>query len=341
MNESVKRSRKRKPFDIPVNKLKVESIRFFEDEDTDGDATADYTPEDDVVLVIDPEMEETPESEEDAEAAAEELIGDCVCKCAICGANYVCDCESVNEDMESEEDTCPVCGETGEQIVVGTITPTEEISDEDEDELTDIEDDDFDDDTSSDDEDDDDFGESVQRAKNRTMNRRRTESKRVNHRPVRRTESNRTPSRKSSSKSVTKEFMFDEAVLNRMLTRFAKENYDNVKFVKISRGKVANGKLTLEGVVTTTRGNKRTIKFVSENFKPSSRMTLKFKEFGPFTESTKSKSTSFVVECVTRGKTITPMALKYNYKVQERKNMYQVSGKVMTESARPTSRKRK
>lgn len=330
VKESVRRTKRRTPFNIPANKLKVESIRFFEE--NEDEVTADYTPDDDVVLVIDPEMEETPEDAEDAEEAAEDLVGDCVCKCAVCGANYVCDCDSVNEDLESEEDVCPVCGEKGEQIVVGTITATDELSDEDEESVddTDFEEeededsedvsedefDDFEEDDSnmdSEDSEDDEFEESIQRAKKRTA-RRRMESKAYN---------------------------FDESTFNRMLTKFAKENYSNVKFVKINSGVVRKGYLTLEGTVISTKGNRQPIKFVSEKFVASPKMSLKFKEYGPFTnEAVGGKKISFILDCLTNSKNIIqPVALKYSYKVKERKDLYSVSGKVLKESlGRPNTK---
>ena len=59
VREATKRNKKRVPFNIPTNKLKVESLRFFEE--NEEEATVNYTPEDEVVLVIDPSMEETPE----------------------------------------------------------------------------------------------------------------------------------------------------------------------------------------------------------------------------------------------------------------------------------------
>lgn len=379
VKESVKqtktvRRKSRKPFDIPANKLQLESLtkfkQFLEAEgDDDSDVTAEYTADDDVVVVIDPEMDEVPEDTEAAEEAAEELVGQHVCKCSICGANYVTDAE-INEDLEMEDEECPVCGETGEQIVVGVITPTEEISDEDQADLddvdVDVEDDgeDVDVDAEFTEEDEDDFEESVKRSRAKTV-RRKTESARRASRPAKRPAMKR-PARKVESatkrpatkrpitkrpatKQVTEGAEFDEKTLSRMLTTFAKENYSNVKFVKISSGTVRGKRLTLEGTVTTTKGVKRPIKFVCENFVPAQRMSLKFREIGPFTESIKGQKVTFIVECVKRGKTIIPATLKYNFKaknagVRENKATYSVTGRVLSESVRrpakrPTDRK--
>ena len=322
VKESVRKpfAKRRKVYDIAASKLRFESkTRFLEDEDFDDiDVTADYEPEDDVVLVIDPDMEEVPETVEEAEAEAEALIGSHVCKCSICGANYVTDAE-ITEEMEIEDEECPVCGETGDQIVVGVITPSEELSDEDkadvdgveEEEEEEVEETEETDDgeefeEEEEEEEEEDFGESVRRGR-RTSKRNRTA------------------------------YSFDEATFNRMLTTFAKENYSNVKFVKISKGSVRGSRLTLEGIVTTTKGSKRPIKFVCENFKPGRTMSIKFREIGPFTESTRNSGVTFIAECALRGNVIVPRVLRYNYKaknagVRESRNTYSVTGRVLSES---------
>lgn len=345
VKESVRRMRKvaRKPFDISANKIRFESLkRFLEGdiEDTELDVTADYTPEDDVVLVIDPDMDEVPEDTDEAVEEAEDLVGQHVCKCAICGANYVTDAE-INEEVEIEDQECPVCGETGDQIVVGVITPTEELSDEDAEDIDNVEVEETEE-TEDDGEEefeeeevDDDFEESVKRSRMRTM-RRRAES--VRRAPAKR-KVGVVQRKKAVSESKDTDYCFDEVTFNRMLTRFAKENYSNIKSVRIAKGTVRGNKMTLEGLVTTTLGSKRTIKFVCENFKPSKRMSIKFKEIGPFTESVKNDGATFVVECVLKGTKIIPAALRYSFKaknagIKESKGLYSVTGKILSENAR-------
>ena len=367
---------------IAANKIKLESMQFFK-ENEDNEEVFDYTPDEEVVLVIDPEMDETPEDVEDAQEDAEELVGDYVCKCSICGANYICDCEEIEalgEDLEEEEAECPICGETGEQIIVGEITPTEDAVDTDEDEAkedeTDVdvdvdvdeeepandEDNDVDininidaDDDEFEEEDDDDFDESIQRAKRRTLMRResakrakmRKESKaRVAKRPMAKRPMAKRPAMESKisakrplpKKPMTKKpvaeakgFDIDETTLNRMLTKFAKENYSNVRFVKINKGSFKNNKLTLEGVIVTTGNSKRPTKFVCENFKKGNNVVATFKEVGAFTESAIGKN-NFTVNFVKKSNMYTPVALRYSYNVKEGKEAFRVSGKVMNES---------
>lgn len=344
----------RKPFSIPASKLKFESLRNFLEAD-DSEVTVDYTPEDDVVLVIDPEMEEVPEDVEAAEDAAEDMIGNHVCKCSICGANYVTDAE-ISEEFEIEDETCPVCGETGDQIVVGVITPTEELSDEDADEIdnvdvdVDVEDEDGFEEDEVDVEEDEDFEEAVKRSKMRTSMRRVESKKRVPTRTSRRVgrvaESKRVIARKASateSKKSNTPFKFDDRTFNRMLTKFAKENYSNVRAIRISKGTVVGGKLTLEGFVHTTKGSKHPITFTCTEFTPSARMSIKFSENGPFTESVENRKETFVVECTMRNNIITPKTLRYSFKaknagIKESKDTFKVSGTVLSESA-PTASK--
>ena len=368
MSKKRRAAKRNKPFQIPASKIKCESLSWFLKEEEAGeetDITNDYTPDDEVVLVIDPEMDEVPDDLDDAEEQAEELIGQHVCKCAICGANYVTDAE-ITEELELEDEECPVCGETGEQIVVGVITPTEELSGEDEEDIEgaeevgaddseeeiEVSDEDGEDEVDVDEfetEDEDDFGESVKRSRARTL-RRKAES--VRRRKVasrgRKVESARrsrvvkaSPATRKVRESTQKSVNFDESTLNRMLTRFAKENYSNVKFVNITKGSVRGNRLTLEGTVTTTKGSKRPIKFISENFKSDKRMTLRFKENGPFTESVKNSGATFIVECAMKGNTIVPISLRYNYQAKnaggsmtECKNTYSVTGKILSESVR-------
>ena len=370
---------------IAANKIKLESMQFFK-ENEDNEEVFDYTPDEEVVLVIDPEMDETPEDVEDAQEEAEELVGDYVCKCSICGANYICDCEEVEalgEDLEEAEAECPVCGEVGEQIIVGEITPAEdavetedEVEDEadvdvdvdvDEEEPAEDSDEDNDvdvninidvddlDDEFEEEEEDEDFAESIKRAKRRTLMRResakrakmRKESKApVAKRPVAKKPMTKRPAVESklsakrplpkksfAKKPVTesKGFDIDETTLNRMLTKFAKENYSNVRFVKIKNGSFKNNALTLEGVVVTTGNSKRPTKFVCENFKKGNNVIATFKEVGAFTESAIGKN-NFTINFVKKANMYTPVALRYSYNVKEGKEAFRVSGKVMNES---------
>lgn len=118
---------------ISYKKFKVESRRIFTESDLDElepqfNVDPESENEDEVVLVIDPEVDENEEVPEDA---AQEMIGDSVYKCPVCGSNYVCDCEhAVEEGIDVDEDgvptACPICGEDADQILIGEIAPAED-----------------------------------------------------------------------------------------------------------------------------------------------------------------------------------------------------------------------
>lgn len=328
--ESVKKTNK-----IACNKIKLESLAFMEEADAEE---FDFTPDDEVVVVIDPELEEVPASEEDAVEAAEDLIGDTVCKCAICGANYVCDCEeTMEEDIDGETETvvvdgtCPICGEDGSQIVVGEIVPAD---DADTDATDDADTDDVDDvdagDADADDVDDvadDDFDdldkepaeESIKRNRRASMTRKESAKRKFMSAKRRVAENNKARRVAENNKArkvnrTDRQFKLDETILNRLFNKFAKENYSNVASVRFTKGSLNRNKLTIEGVVRTVKGSRRTIKLVSENFRPTSGI-IQFKEYGPFTESAKTSKNraTFVVECAIKNRIITPKTLKYNY----------------------------
>lgn len=375
MSESVRKAkrpvskklRKEAVRKISCGKLRLESMKFVEDADSDE---FDFTPEDEVVVVVDPEMDEVPASEEEAKEAAEELVGDTICKCSICGANYVCDCDStIEEDVDGEvetcveDGTCPICGEEAPQIVVGEIVPADDASVANTDETEDT--DTTDDEVSVDDDDfatdDDTANESVRRrpAVKRPVRRESTTARRTSRvasrkpalkrervatsrmarkpmakKPVR-VESKRTARPimnrvRPTSRVAGKQIDFNECALNRLFTKFAKENYDNVASVRFTKGNVVGNKLTVEGVVRTTKGSKRTIKLVAENFKPvAGKIKLQCREMGPFTESVKmpKNKVPFVVECNVRAGKVTPVSMKYAY-VATKRGLKEGKGKV-------------
>ena len=123
----------------------------------------------------------------------------------------------------------------------------------------------------------------------------------------------------------------NESDINRLFTKFARENYENIINVRIKDGKLAGGQICLEGYVRTTSGKKVDISLVSEGFKLSEDTTrVKLIEKGPFTESAivKSNRVPFVLECKISDNKINFTSLKYNYKIQESKDIYSVKGKV-------------
>ena len=276
-------------------------------------------------------------SEEDIATAAEDLIGQEICKCGICGANYVCSCEDgkdellvsdeddfaeielgesllftedadeiaddVDDTVENESE-CPVCGASENQIVVGEIVPIEEINLDEEPAAEDSEETANDDiaDDATDDTNDDTADEAAASEEPETADETDDDYLEV-----------------------------DERLVNRLFTKFAKENFENVKSVKFESGKLLGGEIVLEGVVTTKSDKTRDIKLVSTGFKMSeSTKVIKMFETGPFTESASVKKdrVPFVLECSISGKRVNFTGLKYNYNIRESSNLYSVYGKV-------------
>ena len=126
-------------------------------------------------------------------------------------------------------------------------------------------------------------------------------------------------------------FSINEKALNTLFTKFANENYENVKDVVFTSGKVLkDGNIKIEGIVNTKSGKVRSITLESVGFKisPNTKI-IKFVEKGPFTESAKisPNKVPFVVECTIRNKYILVKSLKYNYRLSESNNTYAVYGK--------------
>lgn len=431
--------------DKSKKKIAANKIKFTENVDD-----IDIQPAEGVVIVysdeIKPEM-----SKEEVEKAAEEMIGDRVCKCGICGANYIADAEDehhceecetdevvfdstdevsesfvfTKEDLEFEDEvdeetenivcntTCPVCNSTEAQVEVGVIAPSDEdeeseeveeteveVKSEEDEKLedsdiaeseetseteeevedtekveekseTDIDEGIFDkfkkkkDDKSKDDDkrqSNSDYSDSdyvvvnyvdgtyryssapksdksaAERELKRFEDQQKGMKSNLEHELVTYGEAKRLVGYKYRRKNESidtkplkaSEFVFRESALNHLLSKFVKENYDNIKDIKITRGMHINGELRLLGYVVTESGKRQTVAFNSVGFKLNEgSMKIKLREFGPFTESAvkDSKRVPFVLECTCHNSVILPTALKYSYKVKQKDGIYECVGR--------------
>lgn len=351
--------------------IKLSKIRFTEDIDD-----IDIQPSEDVVVVysdkINPEM-----SADEVEKAAEELIGATICKCGICGANYIADDNHSHADDTSEvdaviedsilftseddgdlgepelddeikeslifteadvdsfevdtEDTadnksddaendskniesntvCPVCNAEDSQVEVGVIASNEEpesTDTEDTESDDEVKDDEVKDDADSDDNSEDKDGDSDDDLDDSEKDSESDDAKDVNESTI----------------------DFKERAFNVLLNKFARENYKNIKSVRITEGKSVDGELVFEGVVNTFKGNTIPVKFKTVKFAYSEGvMKLKMTETGPFTESAQlsSNRVPFVVECVSRNGVIIPKVLKCKYNVKTYDGLFECYGK--------------
>lgn len=344
---------------INPKNIKVESRKVFEEtdfDDLDQQFATEPTEEnpDEVVLVIDPEISS---DEEVPENAAEGMVGDLVYKCPICGSNYVCDCDAaMGEGIEVDENgvpvECPICGDDAEQILVGEISPAEGAGEEVDPEPLDAED--SDDDLPEEDEDlldDEDFPEeeeevveeeSLDPVEDEVVEESLEEDfddedsiedceecdgalelAAPPEPPVE--EPKDAPAVEINNSSV--ELVLDDAKFESLMSEIIKENYKGAPKFKITRCSTSKGQLKLEYFVREGRKVTKGI-LVGEGFdKTSRKMTIKFVDKGAFTESF-AKSPSFIVECVRVRNAVTPLSVKYNYKVKVNESLYRVSGKV-------------
>lgn len=335
---------------VALNKLR------FTKEDVEN-----LQPEEDVMVVYNPDLTDDM-SAEDVEAAADALIGRDICKCGICGANYVGDCD----DHKCEEEPIIVANE--EDFVEAEPADDENAYDDFSESLLfkhiteDVDDEESVDDTTDEadanTETDDDTTESADcvcpvcgatenqivvgeiapieeepeeepESSEEPETTDDTEDAAVDE-PTEEPTKEETESEESVEETEDNDIDIDESVLNRLFNKFAAENYDNVKRVKFNHGCLVNGELRLEGKVLSKKGSVRPIVITSEGFKLSDDTTrIRISERGPFTESAviAKNRVPFVLECKISGNKIDLTALKYQYTVQESAHKYSVSGR--------------
>lgn len=340
--------------------IKLGKIRFTEDIDD-----IDIQPSEDVVVVYSDKI--TPEmSAEEVEKAAEELIGSTICKCGICGANYIADDnhkhtddvegedeiedsllftddedlgtvdvedeefkeslifteetvsdevnvdtdeteEIIDEESENiESDTiCPVCNAEDTQVEVGIIAPNEESKEETED-----------DDKSDDSEETE---ETEDKDDTKTEETEETDD-----------ESDNEETKDDDADVKEESINFKDRAFNILLNKFVRENYKNIKSIRIDEGRCEDGELVFEGVVNTFKGSTHPVTFKTVKYAYTEGvLKLRMTESGVFTESAEIKEgrVPFVLECAARNGYIVPRVLKCKYNVRESGKLFECFGK--------------
>lgn len=345
---------------ISAKNIKVESRRIFEETDydeLDQEFSATEVNEenpDEIVLVVDPEL---PADEEVPEDAAENMVGDLVYKCPICGSNYVCDCDAeLGEGIEVDENgvptECPICGDDAEQILIGEIAPAEgageevdpelvdnedsveeEVPEEEEEEFVDeeIPEDDVIEEESFDPTEDTEEEVVEESLEEDLVDDEIEETDDVLDLdiPVEEVSAEEpeeeAPVVEVNNSTVT--LLLDDSKFESLMTKMIRENYKGNPMFKITRCSTSKGQLKLEYFVREGRKVTKGV-LVGEGFDKSARtMKVEFKDKGAFTESF-AKTPSFVVECVRVRNAVTPVSINYDYKVRVNESLYRVSGKV-------------
>lgn len=348
-SKAVKECRK-----INCRHLKVESRKFFEENDI-NDIEKDFAvPEDEmsdeVVLVIDPEL---PSDEEVPEEAAEEMVGDKVYKCPVCGSNYVCDCDKdgMVEGIEVDEDgaplECPICGDDADQILIGEIAPAEEAPGEEVDPESekpegDEGEEDEEEETSEEEvleDPEDDLGESLtedlDEVQEEVPEEVIEEDNPADDLMVLDTDSAEVEEEEEEEKPAPEvvvtdsevTLVLDDAKLESMMNKMIKENYKGNSSFKVTKVSCRGNNLKIEYMV---RNGKKTSKglLVGEGFNKDSRlMKVSFRDKGVFTESF-AKAPSIVFEFVKIGDKVIPTKMSYDFKVKVNESLYRVVGKV-------------
>lgn len=354
LTESVKKRSPKKIVEgkkISCNKIRVESFKIFEEEDLDElDDKFAVDPEnkesDEVVLVIDPALDS---EEEIPENAAEEMVGEYVYKCPICGANYVCDCDNLEEEIEVDENgipvECPICGDEADQILIGEIAPVNEAPGEEvaETDFVDVDDSEAAESDFSEEEEVEEACGSKKKKESFDIEVKegsveleiKSEDEEIAEEVEDSTLTPIIPENKEVIEEVSTcvaepdgvELEFEEVKFESLVKSIIKENYHGTPKFEVKRIASRGTKLTLEYVVR--EGKKVTKgKMVGEGFNPKARkMTLEFKDQGAFTKKF-SRKPSFIVECRRIKNTIIPMSINYDYKVRVNESLYRVTGKV-------------
>lgn len=331
---------------INLKNIKVESRRVFEEKDFDdldqefAGTPSDENP-DEVVLVIDPEI---PSEEEVPEDAANNMVGDLVYKCPVCGSNYVCDCESslkgegIEVDDSGVPTECPICGDDADQILVGEIAPAEGAGEETAPEMLDTGDNEDPEGSDDEDEFDESDEDSEEEVEEESLNEGLEDGSddfddcvdcdsamelAVPEEPAGPEE---TPAPAVEINQSTVELVLDDKKFESLMAQIIKENYKGSPSFKITRCTSRGTQLKLEYFVREGRKVTKGV-LVGEGFDRDSRkMRIKFVDKGAFTESF-AKTPSFIVECVRVRNAVTPVSAKYNYKVKVNESLYRVSGK--------------
>lgn len=358
LTESVRPTRQKKTESVKIksNKIKVESRRIFEDGDPDVLAGLDdqfaVSPEDaeasddEVVLVIDPEVNAEDEVPEDA---AEQMVGDAVYKCPVCGANYVCDCDHEHtEGIEVDEDgiptECPICGDDSEQILIGEIAPAGESGEEDHLDPQSPEEPEDEGEPEEEPEEDETPEDGVieEEGLKKTVTEDEDEPLDLDL-SIPEEEPEEVPSEGPASPAVQVNtdlvnLVLDDKRLESMMTQMIRENYDNKANFEVNRVAVRKGKFVIEYLVRDGAKTKKG-QLVGEGFNPKSRvMKISFKDKGVFTESF-TRTPAFILECVKLRSVVVPTSMKYNYKVKVNESLYAVEGKVVPKRGKVESKK--
>lgn len=158
-------------------------------------------------------------------------------------------------------------------------------------------------------------------------------------RPMRTLES-RSVNRRVSSQQIarnrkghTESFDFDDLKFNTMINNIIKEHYAGNNNFKVTDVSARGNRFKVEYVVREDAKKLTKGTFIGEGFNPkASRMILKFRDKGVFTESL-TKTPSFTVRCVVNENVIKPVSVSYDFKVKMNEGVKRVTNKTTAKRA--------
>lgn len=336
-------------------------IKKESDEEDDFDDEVMMDVQDDIVAVIDPDLDADEMTSvaqgfqqlvDDAGAneipETDEYIDNEIYGCPVCGAKFF------SEDPMTGGGVCPVCGKEADGFVlVGEVDESEDSeSDEDkdkdkgsdEDEVSgkfDVDGEEIDVEVTGDPESE---GKKASKKETRKPIRRavRREGAKV-RRPVRRSVRGerriaRRPGMRSESLR-TRGLNLDEKTFNKYLTKFVRENYNNVTSFTVRNAKLNKNNLTLECSLKFKSGKAKKVNLECRYNRASKFMMAKDK--GAFKTESK-KSAPFMFQVRTVGNVIRCEGMKYNFvtttKIKNESKKIRVHGSYMNESKRVVRR---
>lgn len=285
--------------------------------------------QDDVVVVVDPELDA--DEVEDAAAEAQEIvdgtpegevpttdeyIGDTTYTCPICGNTFFSEVEM------QEGDVCPVCGETPSAFVlVGEVADPEELPAEEvpEEPTEDVP-----------------AEEPIEDAPEAEEPVEEVPEEELEEESCKNCEE--LEYKEGCKKESRARFQIDESTFNPYLNKFIRENYKNARSFKLIGATLnKNRVLTMECVITFKSGNTKNVKLKTEGFRAfnGKRAYIDFREDGAFKTESKYKIAPFIFTTSMRGNVLKCEGMKYNFisKISESKKAH-IYGKVITESVK-------
>lgn len=157
-----------------------------------------------------------------------------------------------------------------------------------------------------------------------------------------RTKRNRRVNENKERRTAAKTTFLNEKSLNRLFSKFIRENYKNISKCEFVRATANNNSLKLEGYITNASGKREKVVLENKGFNSKKLENKTFlmdfvDKSNTFKVIKENRKTPFVTKASIKNGILTFESLKYNYVTPYKENQKaRVSGKVLNESVRLT-----